>query len=66
MAGLIPAMGQVVRKQVVENGGPYKAEIVEDTSATRFTFYRPADLDAAVKAEGKLPVILYANGGCRR
>jgi len=68
MAEIFSANGQVVRKQVVENGGPgpYKAEIVEDSTSARFTFYRPVDMAAAVSSEGrKLPVVLYANGGCR-
>lgn len=44
--------------------GPYKAEMVSDESLPTHTIYRPQDIDAAVKAQGKLPVILYANGAC--
>lgn len=53
---------QTVHSQIVENGGtgPYKAVVVGDASCPAFTIYRPQDLDAA----GKLPVILYGNGGC--
>jgi len=67
VAGIIPAMAQITRTQTIENGGPgpYKAQVVEESSFNRFTFYRPVDMKAAVDAEGKLPVILYANGGCR-
>ena len=62
--GLINA--QTARKQVVENGGtgPYKAEVVEDVSCPKFTTYRPQDLKSVVAKTGKLPVIVYANGGC--
>ncbi len=57
---------QTVRSQIVEGGGtgPYKAQVVKDASLERFTLYRPQDLKAAVSEVGKLPVILYANGGC--
>ena len=54
------------RKKTVEQGGtgPYKAIAEMDESLPRHTIYRPADLDAAVKATGKLPVFLWANGAC--
>lgn len=57
---------QTARKQVVEDGGtgPYKAEVVEDTSCPAFTMYRPQNLKNVVEKTGKLPVIVYANGGC--
>ncbi|MBR4772621.1 MAG: hypothetical protein IK009_07815 [Bacteroidales bacterium] len=56
---------QTVQSQVVEGGGtgPFKAIVVNDASAPAFTIYRPADLEAATQ-QGKLPVIVYANGGC--
>ena len=57
---------QTARKQVVENGGtgPYKAEVVEDVSSPKFTTYRPQNLKSVVAKTGKLPIIVYANGGC--
>ena len=57
---------QTARKQVVENGGtgPYKAEVVEDLSCPAFTMYRPQNLKEVVAKQDKLPVIVYANGGC--
>lgn len=57
---------QTVDSQVVEGGGtgPYKSVVVADSACSRFTLYRPQDMKAAVQAEGALPVILYANGGC--
>lgn len=59
-------MAQTIRKQVVEGGGTglYKAEVVSDTTCPGFTIYRPQNLKAAVATEGRLPVILYANGAC--
>lgn len=60
------SFAQTKRSQVVENGGTgkFKAEIVEDASLPTHMVYRPTDLKAAVNDAGKLPVILYANGGC--
>ena len=60
------ANAQTARKQVVEGGGtgPFKAEVVEDLSCPAFTMYRPQNLKDVVAKEGKLPVIVYANGGC--
>lgn len=57
---------QTVKSHQVEGGGtgPYKAEVVADASLTTHTIYRPKDMKAAVQAQGKLPVLLYANGAC--
>jgi len=57
---------QTARRQVVEDGGtgPFKAEVVEDLSCPAFTTYRPQNLQDVVAKQGKLPVIVYANGGC--
>ena len=66
LAGTQISQAQTIKSQIVENGGTgaYKAEVVADSTCPRFTIYRPQDLKATVQAEGKLPVILYANGGC--
>ena len=57
---------QIVRQKTVDNGGngPYKSIVVTEATLSNFTIYRPADLAAAVKGEGKLPVLVFANGGC--
>lgn len=57
---------QTVDMKVLENGGtgPYKAAIVTDESLPDYTIYRPQDLKAASEAEGPLPVMVWANGGC--
>lgn len=59
-------MAQTVKSHQVEGGGtgPYKSVIVADETLSTHTVYRPQDLKAAVKEQGKLPVILYANGAC--
>lgn len=55
-----------IHDKVVEDGGtgPWKSCAVSEESLPGFTVYRPQDLRAAVGAEGKLPVLLFANGGC--
>ena len=57
---------QTIQKQIVEEGGtgPFKSEVVGDDSNERFTFYRPQNLQEVVAKNGKLPVIVYANGAC--
>ena len=58
---------QVLDSKVLEDGGtgPYKAIVVSDSAFEGYAVYRPEDLEAAVKKEGKLPVIVFGNGGCR-
>lgn len=57
---------QTVKSHDVEQSGsgPYKAQFCEDQTLPTHTIYRPIDLAKAVAKEGKLPVILYANGAC--
>lgn len=66
MAGSALCSAQTQKSQVVENGGsgPYKAEIVSDASLPDFTVYRPQNLRDVVAREGRLPIIVYGNGGC--
>jgi len=49
----------------IENGGMgnYKSVITSDTTLHKFTIYRPENLNA-FNLNNKLPVILWANGGC--
>ena len=53
--------------KVVEYGGsgPYKAIAVREKSLPDFVVYRPVNMDNAVnRNKGKLPVLVFANGGC--
>ena len=66
---VVTSMGmnaQTIQKQIVEEGGtgPFKSEVVGDGSNERFTFYRPQNLQEVLAKNGKLPVIVYANGAC--
>lgn len=57
---------QTVKTHVVEDGGtgPFKAEIVADESLPAFTIYRPQNIRDVVAEHGRLPIVLYGNGGC--
>ena len=45
--------------------GPYKAIAVREKSLTDFVVYRPLNMDMAVaRNKGKMPVLVFANGGC--
>ncbi|MCQ2059447.1 MAG: dienelactone hydrolase family protein [Bacteroidaceae bacterium] len=57
---------EVLDTKMIDNGGngPYKAVAVQEKDMPGFTIYRPMDMKAAVKAEGKLPIIVFGNGAC--
>ncbi|MBO6062714.1 MAG: hypothetical protein J6P62_01930, partial [Bacteroidales bacterium] len=59
-------LAQTKQEQVIEGGGtgPWKSVAVEDASLPTHTIYRPKDLKGYVAENGKLPVLLYANGAC--
>jgi hypothetical protein len=59
-------LAQTVQSQVIENGGtgPWKSIAVGDESLPTHMIYRPLDLQAYVEANGRIPVLLYANGAC--
>jgi hypothetical protein len=60
------AMAQVVDKKVVDNGssGPYKAVAASEATLPYYVLYRPQNIKAAFKSEGRLPIIVFGNGGC--
>jgi Chlorophyllase. len=70
MAALFTAgalcFAQTEKTQVIENGGtgPWKSVVVGDASLPTHTIYRPENLKAYVDENGKIPVLLYANGAC--
>ena len=55
-----------VRTKVIDGGGsgPYKSIATEEKTFPDAVVYRPSDIKAAVSAEGPLPVLVWANGGC--
>lgn len=64
---LLPLVAMAVPdKKKIDNGGsgPFKAEAMSAPSLPGFVIYKPQDVTAAVKREGKLPLIIFANGGC--
>ena len=66
LAAGVVALAQTGRTQVIEGGGTgaYKSVAVEDTSLPTHTIYRPENLKAYVNENGRIPVLLYANGAC--
>ena len=59
-------LAQTENKQVIENGGtgPWKSVAVGDAGLPTHTIYRPDNLKTYVEENGKIPVLLYANGAC--
>ena len=58
---------RTVSVKTIEDGGtgPYKAVMTVEEALPGFAVYRPADMQAAVAAEGRpLPIVLFGNGGC--
>lgn len=57
---------QAVKEKIIDEGGngPYKAVAVSEQDFEDFVIYRPADIQAAVNEMGKMPIMVYANGGC--
>ena len=59
-------LAQTKQTQEIEGGGtgPWKSVAVGDASLPTHTIYRPRDVKGYVKENGKIPVLLYANGAC--
>lgn len=64
-AGVI-CSAQTDQLQVIEDGGtgPYKSAAIGDASLPTHMIYRPLNLKGYVEENGKIPVLLYANGAC--
>mgnify|MGYP003299266798 CR=1 FL=1 len=62
----VSASAQTIASKKIENGGTgrYKAIVTTETGLENFTVYRPENMFTAANSEGKLPVILFGNGGC--
>lgn len=52
--------------KVIDGGGSgaYRAVALKEKSLPDYVVYRPLDMKNAVRREGKLPILLFANGGC--
>lgn len=57
---------EIVKSKTIDDGGsgPYKAIAGAEATLPTHTVYRPEDIAAAFEKEGKLPVLVFANGGC--
>lgn len=62
----VAAAGKIVDSRIIDNGGsgPYSAIAATEASLTDFVVYRPRDMATAAQSESKLPVLVFANGGC--
>jgi dienelactone hydrolase len=60
------AFAQVIDSKTIDDGssGPHKAIGAKEAALPDYVVYRPKDIKAASKAEGRLPVIVFGNGGC--
>jgi hypothetical protein len=57
---------QVIKSKIIDNGGsgPYKAIAATEKTLPDFVVYRPENIETTAKKEGKLPLLVFANGGC--
>ncbi|WP_116128303.1 alpha/beta hydrolase [Lewinella sp. IMCC34183] len=60
------SQAQITQTKSIDEGGsgPYPAVAVTDGSLAGYTIYRPEKLKRAVAKEGKLPIVVWANGAC--
>ncbi|WP_404341782.1 alpha/beta hydrolase [Pseudoalteromonas mariniglutinosa] len=65
---LIPSLcfAKIAEFKVIDKGGSgsFSAIASTDTSLDGYVVYRPKELNNAVKQSSKLPVVVFANGGC--
>ena len=67
LVGQLALPARTLSVKTIEDGGtgPYKAVMTVEEALPGFAVYRPTDLAAAVKAEGRaLPIVIFGNGGC--
>lgn len=67
LAMALPAAAQAKeRVKIIDQGGsgPYKAEAREEKSFKDAVVYKPVDMKSACSQAGRLPVLVWANGGC--
>ena len=57
---------KILKMKAPEGGGRgrFQAVAVTEKSLPDFVVYRPANMEAATRRGAKLPVMVYANGGC--
>lgn len=52
--------------KILDGGGSgrYRSVALKEKSLPNYVVYRPHNIKDAVRREGKLPILLFANGGC--
>lgn len=60
------SVAQIIKKKVIDKGssGAYSAIAVTEKTLPDFVVYRPENLKKAVEKHDRLPVLIWANGGC--
>ncbi|MDC8829687.1 alpha/beta hydrolase family protein [Alteromonas gilva] len=60
------SVGEITQSKVLDEGGSgqYKAVVTTDSALPEFVIYQPLDIRQAALAEQRLPVVIFANGGC--
>ncbi|WNH07634.1 hypothetical protein [Thalassobellus suaedae] len=57
---------QVIKTKLIDQGGSgnYPSIAVTEQSLPDFVVYRPENIQKAVKQQDRLPILVWANGGC--
>jgi len=57
---------ELIKSKTIDDcgSGSYKAVAATEATLPNYVVYRPVDLNAAFQKEGKLPILVFANGGC--
>ena len=65
LVAMVAVPAQAQNSRIVEEGGsgPYKAIMMEESTLTTHTIFRPQDLSKFDK-KNLLPVVVWGNGGC--
>ena len=66
MSQSFSAFAQVEKTKMVDNGGAglFQAVAVKETGLSDFVIYHPKDMAQAIACQGKLPLLIWGNGGC--
>ncbi len=62
----LASAGTVVKQKMIDDGGSgsFKSIAVSEKSLPNFVVYKPQNIPMAVKQNGALPLLIFANGGC--
>jgi len=66
LSGSVNCYSQIVKSKVIDKGGsgPYSAIAATEETLPNYVIYRPENIMESTRKEGRLPVFIFANGGC--